>query len=113
MLVRLCPCLSATNFVPSASGPNHYGAGCLYQLGQCETCVEAGGNESVQRSVGDQRDEDEISLKGDYEFKENKNRENGGEKKEQAVEKREDVDHREDVDYHRARTKMSSHSPVV
>ena len=63
----------------------------------------------MRRSVGDQRDE--ISLKGDYEFKENKNRENGqGEKKEQAVEKREDVDHREDVDYHRARTKMSSQS---
>ena len=61
----------------------------------------------MRRSVGDQRDE--ISLKGDYEFKENKNRENGqGEKREQAVEKREDVDHREDVDLHRARTKMSS-----
>ena len=36
-----------------------------------------------------------------------------GEKKDQVVEKREDVDHREDVDMHRAKTKMSSHSPVV
>ena len=36
-----------------------------------------------------------------------------GEKKDQVVEKREDVDHREDVDLHRAKTKMSSHSPIV
>ena len=81
----------------------------------CRLLVPIGPKRDVSRSVVcgdqlvDQRDEDAISLKGDFEFKGNKQGKWAG-GKERAGSRGEDVDHREDVEIItlRARTKMSS-----